>query len=544
MAHMRLPALALSLSLAFLIADQAKSQETQPQAGQEQQQQQLLDQAQLDQLVAPIALYPDPLLAQVLMASTYPLEVVQADRWAKTNKSFKGDALTAALTKQDWDPSVKELVSTPTVLSMMSDQLDWTQSLGNAVLAQQADVMDAVQRLRAKAKANGKLETTKQQKVTVKQEQGSAPVIEIAPASPEVVYVPYYNPSVVYGTWPYPEYPPYYYPPATGWVVGGTIATGLAWGAAYAIGREIWDNIDWRRGDIDINVDRNTNINVDRNFTKWEHNSYHRRGVAYDNDAVKSKFWKANINANDRKLDYRGRSGEQVLKPGNKLGSGGLGAEGGFKPGERPGGKPDIGQIQQGLKERAGKAANLPSQKSNLGKAKGKGKGPSGGNAFDLSDGPKAKNFSKRGQASLGNRGAADFARPKAGIPKTISRGGARPSFGGGGRPSFGGGGRGGGGFARGGGGRGGGRRSDIRLKQDIAPLRRLANGLELYRFRYKDGDSTTYVGVMAQDVLKVDPDAVSRDRDGYLRVDYGRIGVKFMTWDEWVRQTSRGARQ
>ncbi len=153
-------------------------------------QQQLLDAGQLDQLVAPIALYSDPLLAQVLMASTYPLEVVQADRWAKANKSLKGDALTTALDKQDWDASVKELVSTPTVLAMMNDKLDWTQALGDAVLAQQADVMDAIQRLRAKAQANGKLETTKQQKVTVKQDQGSAPVIEIEPASPEVVYVP------------------------------------------------------------------------------------------------------------------------------------------------------------------------------------------------------------------------------------------------------------------------------------------------------------------------------------------------------------------
>ena len=136
-----------------------------------QQQPQSLDNAQLDQLVAPIALYSDPLLAQVLMASTYPLEVVQADRWAKANKSLKGDKLTAALEKQDWDASVKQLVSTPTVLAMMNDKLDWTQALGDAVLAQQADVMDAIQRLRAKAQANGKLETTKQQKVTVKQER-------------------------------------------------------------------------------------------------------------------------------------------------------------------------------------------------------------------------------------------------------------------------------------------------------------------------------------------------------------------------------------
>ena len=228
----------------------------------------------------------DPLLAQVLIASTYPLEVVQADRFAKANKKLKGDKLTQALDKQDWDASVKQLVSTPTVLAMMSDKLDWTEKLGDAVLAQQADLMDAIQRLRAQAQANGKLETTKQQKVTVSQEANKQ-VIEIEPASPEVVYVPYYNPSVVYGEWPYPDYPPYYSSPA-GYVVGGAIATGLAWGAAFAIGHEIWDNFDWDRGNINVNIDRNVNRNVDRNFQKWEHNSYHRRGVSYNGDAVKT----------------------------------------------------------------------------------------------------------------------------------------------------------------------------------------------------------------------------------------------------------------
>jgi hypothetical protein len=220
---MRLSAFFFALTLVFFPIAFASAQD---QPASTKPQQQSLDAGQLDQLVAPIALYPDPLLAQVLMASTYPLEIVQADRWAKANKSLKGDALTAALDKQDWDASVKQLVSTLTVLAMMNDKLDWTQALGDAVLAQQADVMDAIQRLRAKAQANGKLETTKQQKVTVTQDQGS-PIIEIEPASPEVVYVPYYDPGVVYGAWPYPAYPPYYFPPPAGWVVGGAIATGL-----------------------------------------------------------------------------------------------------------------------------------------------------------------------------------------------------------------------------------------------------------------------------------------------------------------------------
>ena len=166
-------------------------------------------QAELEQILAPIALYPDDVLAQILIASTYPLEIVQADRWAKQNSGLKGDALTAALEKQPWDPSVKSLVNFPQVLSMMSEKLDLTQKLGDAFLAQQQDVMKAIQTLRAKAEASGNLKSTKEQKVIVEKE-----TIIIQPANPQVIYVPTYNPTVVYGTWAYPAYPPaYYYPP-------------------------------------------------------------------------------------------------------------------------------------------------------------------------------------------------------------------------------------------------------------------------------------------------------------------------------------------
>jgi hypothetical protein len=538
---MRLQAIVFFLAL-VLVPIGTVSAQGQPESAQPQQQ--LLDAAQLDQLVAQIALYPDPLLAQVLMASTYPLEVVQADRFVKENKKLIDDKLKEALAKQDWDASVKELVATPTVLAMMSDRLDWTQSLGDAVLAQQADVMDAIQRLRAKAQANNKLETTKQQTVTVKQEADQQ-VIEIEPATPDVVYVPYYDPAVVYGEWSYPDYPPYYYPPPSGYITGGAIATGLAWGAAYAVGRGIWDDIDWNRGDINIDVDRNIDIdrNVDIDRKKWEHDSQHRRGVKYDNDAVRNKFAKADTRPADRKLDYRGRSGEPVLRPGKgdgKPGGGDRPGPGGDRPdlgGKGPGQKPDVGQIQQGLKERSGKQAALQGQKLDLGKAKSKSK--PGGNAFDRSDGPKAKDFSKRGQASLGNRGAAEFSRPSGGGgPKAVRKGG------GGGPAHYGGGGRGGGhvsrsGGGRGGGGRGGGgRRSDIRLKEGIVPLVQLNNGLELYRFRYKGSDRTAYVGVMAQQVQQIEPSAVWRDHDGYLMVNYDRIGLRFMTWKEWLART------
>src|SRR5499433_2637493 len=172
---------------------------------------QLLKPEQLDALVSPIALYPDTLLAEVLMASTYPLEVVQAARWVDENKNLKGDALKAGVDKQGWDDSVKSLTATPSVLAMMSSKLDWTQKLGDAVLAQQADVMDAIQRLRARADANDKLKSTKQQTVT-KKSDGGKQVIVIEPTDPQTVYVPYYDPAVVYGAWPSPAYPPYYWP--------------------------------------------------------------------------------------------------------------------------------------------------------------------------------------------------------------------------------------------------------------------------------------------------------------------------------------------
>jgi len=180
---------------------------------------------QLEALVAPIALYPDDLLANIMMASTYPLEVIEADRWAKKNKSLKTDRLAAALAKEQWDESIKSLVSTPAMLAEMSDQLQWTRDLGDAVLAQQADVMAAVQRLREKARAGGHLKTTKEQTVTVSepvqsegvQAAAASPVIVIESAQAEVISIPYYDPGVVYGGWAYPTYPPYFWPAPPGY---------------------------------------------------------------------------------------------------------------------------------------------------------------------------------------------------------------------------------------------------------------------------------------------------------------------------------------
>jgi hypothetical protein len=161
-------------------------------------------QEELDQMLAPIALYPDDLLSQILMASTYPLEIVQAARWTNQNKDLKGDALTEALEKQDWDASVKSLVNFPDVLSKMNESLEWTQKLGDAFLAQQKQVMDTIQMLRKKAQEAGNLKDSPQQKVVVEKE-----TIIIQPAQPETIYVPSYNPAVVYGAWWWPLFPPF-----------------------------------------------------------------------------------------------------------------------------------------------------------------------------------------------------------------------------------------------------------------------------------------------------------------------------------------------
>ena len=267
--------------------------------------------------VAPIALYPDTLLSLVLMASTYPLEVIQAERWVKENKKLKGDELKAAVDKQGWDESVKSLVATPDVLSMMSVRLSWTQKLGDAVLAQQADVMDAIQRLRTKADANNKLTSTKEQRVTKRQEQGKQ-IIAIEPTDPETIYVPYYDPAVVYGAWPYPEYPPYYwgYP---GYIGAELIGAGLAFGAGWALGNwgsggNYWGGgCNWGNGNININRPRVNPLGGNN----WQHRPEHRQGVRYNNNNVRQKFG-GNRGGVQNRMDFRGRGGNQVLRPGGE----------------------------------------------------------------------------------------------------------------------------------------------------------------------------------------------------------------------------------
>lgn len=264
-----------------------------------------LSAAQIDQLTAPIALYPDALLSQVLMAASYPMEVIEAARWSKANPTLRGDAALAAVKDKGWDVSVSSLVAFPQVLETMSSKLDWTQNLGDAMVAQQSDVAASIQRLRAQAQAAGNLKSTAQQTVTSQPPGADAPAgtpaaIVIQPTDPETVYVPSYNPASIYGVWPYPANPPTYFPPPAGYGFGAPLARGVAFGLGMAVGGAFfgswrwgggwgggWGWRGWHGGGYTwIDIDRATRItnNFDRNVYRdghWHHDASHRHGVPY-----------------------------------------------------------------------------------------------------------------------------------------------------------------------------------------------------------------------------------------------------------------------
>ena len=258
-------------------------------------------QAQIEQLVAPIALYPDSLLSQILMASTYPLEVVEAARWSRDNPTIKGPALQSAMQDQSWDPSVKALTAVPQTLEMMNDKLAWMEELGDAFLAQQQDVLNAVQKLRAEAQAAGNLQSTPQQIVTtapapagVVASRVQRPIM-IEPVNPDVYYVPVYNPAVVYGAWDYPDYPPFNWSPA-GFVASNVIS----FGAGVAVGAAIWGGCDWWHNNVIINVNQYNifnHTNIANNV--WAHDPTHRGNVPYRNAALAQRFGRANDAARD-----------------------------------------------------------------------------------------------------------------------------------------------------------------------------------------------------------------------------------------------------
>ncbi|MCH8543972.1 MAG: DUF3300 domain-containing protein [Alcanivorax sp.] len=282
----------------------------------------VFSQAEIDQMLAPIALFPDELLSQVLIAATYPLEVVEAARWVAANPRLSGADAVRAAASQGWDPSVQALVAFPDLLQRMDDDLDWTRRLGDAWLIQEAVVSDRIQHLRHRADAAGHLRTTEQVRT-----RRDSNIIIIEQANPQVVYVPYYQPTVVYGSWWHASHPPVYWAPPRGYHSGAVFYFGpgirLYSGFFYS-------RFDWpRRQIVVVNHHHHHHHHGHRRpparggYARWQHNPQHRRGVAYRTPQLNRDFSRhgASINANRRPVwerDEPGRQGsrEQRRTPG------------------------------------------------------------------------------------------------------------------------------------------------------------------------------------------------------------------------------------
>jgi hypothetical protein len=373
---------------------------------------------QLDTLVAPIALYPDPLLSQILVASTYPLEIVQLQQWLeKTGSHMNETARAEAVQKQDWDPSIQAMAVLPEVVKRLADGIKWTSDLGNAFLAQQADVMDAVQRMRAAAKDKGSLKPNEQMNVETKQVEGKT-VVVIEQADPQVVYVPSYNPMEVWGDWGYP-YPPVYYPPA-GYYAGRAIgfAVGVAIGAAWGGGGWGW-GCGWGGNNVNINVNnnfvRNSNINrgnvnnINRGGNTWQHNPQHRGGAPYANKATASKYGGSarGDSMSSRQANARQNAGQMG---GGDRGSGGRQAS----TSDRGGGGSSSGF--GGAGGGGDRIGSRETSKGGGGGSKSKSSSSFGGGSYG---GSSTRSSSSRGSSSMGGGG--------------MSRGGGGMSRGGGG---------------------------------------------------------------------------------------------------------------
>lgn len=380
---------------------------------------------QLDSLVAPIALFPDPLLAQTLAASTYPLEIVQLQQWLAKHKDLKEKKLVEKVSKEHWDASIQAMAPLPDVVKRLADDIQWTTDLGNAFLAQQSDVMDAVQRMRQKAQSKGTLVSNQQQKVET-QVVESKQVIVIEQASPEVVYVPSYDPVYVYGD-PFYPYPPIYYPPYAGAIAFGLgVAIGAAWGGGWGWG------CGWGGGDIDVNMNnnfnRNTNINRgDRTNIgggnrggKWQHRPEHRGGAPYGDRATANKFGGSArgdslSNRQSKARDSVGRQGGNLpstREAGNRgsLGDGSGGGRSGDRGGvsDRSGG----GRSGDGSGGRRG-SDSIGGRDLSSRSGGGRDKSAFGGGSSGGFNGKSARSSSSRGSSSWGGSrgGGGGFSR-------------------------------------------------------------------------------------------------------------------------------------
>lgn len=420
------------------------------QGSQQQQNAPLLNPQQLDNIVAPIALYPDPMLGQVLAAATYPLEVVEAQQWLQQNGNLHGQDLMNAARQQNWDPSVQALVAFPDILTLLNRDIRWTGDLGNAYLAQQQDVMNAVQRMRFRARENGRLQSTPQQTVTNQSQNGQDAVV-IEPANPQEVYVPVYNPDYVWGPPDYGYYPPLYYPSVgfgfgfgPGIYLGGFFPSwaGIGWGG-WGLGWG-WGCGWWGGGGIFVNnfffsrygFRGNGFYNGIGRFA-WQHDSFHRGGVPYRNANVAARFNNSRFSAG--RTNAAGFNGSRSLAGRNFSGAGSARS---FTPSNRAAG----GNYSNAYRGSTG---------GNFNRTPAYGGRAYGGQSYS-------------GQAYRGNASPAPRAYSAPSAPRSFSEGGGGArSFGGGGggARSFGGGGGGGhvsgggGGGHAGGGGHGGGHR-------------------------------------------------------------------------------------
>jgi Protein of unknown function (DUF3300) len=371
---------------------------------------QTLSPDQLNDLVAPIALYPDPLLSQVLVAATYPLEVVQAYQWVQKSPGLSGPDLTQAAQQQNWEASVQALVIFPDVLKRLNDDVAWTTNLGNAFLAQQQDVMDAVQRMRQKAQEVGRLQSTEQLKVTTANDAGQ-PYIEIEPVSPDVIYVPVYDPVWIWGPPMWYPYPHWWWPPRT--MLGGGLFFGFGGpinvGFYFGAGWHGWGGWGWHPGWGNRTVIVNNtfihrynfnsvNVTNVRGTTVWAHDPVHRTGVPYANSNLRTQ--------------YQGNVRQNLSRPAAQQ--------------ERP---PAPQQAERFGNREVPK--NVPPAQN---------RGVFGG----INSGAGARQNADHGYSSMGPARSAPAPRAAPAARPSGGGGGARPAGGGGGRPAGGGGGRGG----------------------------------------------------------------------------------------------------
>ena len=362
---------------------------------------------QLDSLVAPIALYPDPLLAQTLAASTYPLEMIQLQQWMAKNPNLKDKALADAVAKQPWDPAVQSMAAFPEAVKRLADDVQWTTDLGNAFLAQQSDLMDAVQRMRKKAQDTGALKTTEQQKVETQVVEQKT-VIIVEPADPQVIYVPSYSPTIVYGPPVYP-YPPIYYPPPpppgaafVTFTMGVMIGAAFWGGACCACG--------WHGGGNNIYINNSNNFNQINHNTNvgrgqgggnnWQHNSQHRGGAPYADKATASKYGgstRGGASASQQGARTAGGASASNRSTGSSAGS--RGASAGQQQAKG-------GASQQGARTSGGASASNRSAGASTGSrgASPSAKGGGFGGGSGGFSGSSARASSSRGASSMGGR--------------------------------------------------------------------------------------------------------------------------------------------